>query len=551
MPPKRKKRKTALTQTTARSLDDDDAFPSSTSASSSSSSSCSPSSSSSSSSASSVGLRIDLEKSDLCRRFLALSQAIRQLSEGRLTPFQGSSDFFDVRLTACDGKQSGSASCPSGQSGKGAVSAIEIAHTAEHCRELKRLTQTARQDIQNEIAKRRQDIEALDADVQNLLAKIEPGGEDAEALGLQIVKMQVAKGGHKKRIRELEALEEVEVGVEVERHIHVVNIVSRVEASVQKEARHVPVRDFCIYVLGGATRLDAGELRSVQRFDSETNVWEAVADNTTERDACAAVVLGNALYVLGGEDAHGSNLASVEKYIPHTGSWSLVAPMLTARLELAACVLDGYIYAIGGVNEKVLATAERYNSTSDRWETVASMHTARKSCACAVSAGKVVVVGGFDGDCYLKSAERYDASRNQWEELAAMHKPRHGCVAVELDGYIYVAGGLNDDNPEQEDRVIATVERYDAKLNRWTHLADMTCPRYLAAAAVLNGQLHVLGGGQGKDGLVTASVERYNAQNNTWELVNMDMITPRWSHAAVRAMKWPLAKRTDKQSSSK
>eukprot|EP00808_Paulinella_micropora_P010445 g5896.t1 len=71
--------------------------------------------------------------------------------------------------------------------------------------------------LTNELEQRRRDLAAVDKDLQALMVRGQEGGEDAEAVGLEIAKWLAVKGKHKKRIEELEAMETVSVKYEERR----------------------------------------------------------------------------------------------------------------------------------------------------------------------------------------------------------------------------------------------------------------------------------------------------------------------------------------------
>jgi len=62
------------------------------------------------------------------------------------------------------------------------------------------------------------------------------------------------------------------------------------------------------------------------------------------------VALGNLIYVIGGYDGE-NQLKSVETYNTDTNVWEFVAPMSEPRSALSVTALDGKIYAMGKSNE--------------------------------------------------------------------------------------------------------------------------------------------------------------------------------------------------------
>ena len=126
------------------------------------------------------------------------------------------------------------------------------------------------------------------------------------------------------------------------------------------------VRDGRLYALGGsATRFKRDASKTVERYDAERNVWEAVADMSTERYACAAAVLEGKLFVMGGFNAQGHLLSSVEYYEPASNEWKQVAPMNKARCVHAAAVWNGRLYVMGGWGAD--SSVEWYDLERNEW----------------------------------------------------------------------------------------------------------------------------------------------------------------------------------------
>ena len=111
-----------------------------------------------------------------------------------------------------------------------------------------------------------------------------------------------------------------------------------------------------IVVVGGWYRKS-----TVETFDPLTQSWHSQGDgctpaveaifhypNLTEgRSYCAAVSLGQCVYVLGGEKSNGTT-NEVAILNTATRSWTMGPCMQTKRRFLGAAVLEGKIYAAGG-----------------------------------------------------------------------------------------------------------------------------------------------------------------------------------------------------------
>ena len=134
------------------------------------------------------------------------------------------------------------------------------------------------------------------------------------------------------------------------------------------------------------------------------------------RGFCAATVVGNRVYVLGGYDGQAESTLC-EVYEPSKeGSgespWSHRASLHVGRGGLAAVATEGYIYAIGGGWTQYLSFNERYDVGQDTWTIFDSplLGQWRTLGAASISGeeGDVIyAIGGWSSDRYLSSNYAY------------------------------------------------------------------------------------------------------------------------------------------------
>ena len=147
---------------------------------------------------------------------------------------------------------------------------------------------------------------------------------------------------------------------------------------------------------------------SVEVYHRDKDVWTEVAPLSCRRQECAAVVVQQTLYVIGGvvsELRNGSMYRhhdnSTECWTPKTNSWRKVASMHLSRSNHGVAVLNGKIYALGGVTGKLyLRSVECYDPMTNQWKTVAPMINSRSIFNAAVVDGKLYAIGGY-GPNYL------------------------------------------------------------------------------------------------------------------------------------------------------
>ncbi|KAJ1470704.1 hypothetical protein T484DRAFT_1846772, partial [Baffinella frigidus] len=127
-------------------------------------------------------------------------------------------------------------------------------------------------------------------------------------------------------------------------------------------------------------------LKTVERYDSETDEWETVAPMSMTRYCCGVAVMNGRLYAVGGVDIKYNKLASVESFDPESGEWSEEPPMLTARYNCGVGEEAGKLYVVGGRDDKnrALMSVECFDAVTKQWGKVKDMSTVRSSGAVAV-----------------------------------------------------------------------------------------------------------------------------------------------------------------------
>ncbi len=87
-----------------------------------------------------------------------------------------------------------------------------------------------------------------------------------------------------------------------------------------------------------------------------------------------------------------------------------------------------------------------------------------------------------------------------------------------MDGKLWVTGGYSHSSRQ----IITSMEAFDPATNTWdTTKAPMINPRKRHALAVLNGELHAVGGIQdsGLVGKLVRTAEKYDPRANSWSVV--------------------------------
>jgi N-acetylneuraminic acid mutarotase len=219
-----------------------------------------------------------------------------------------------------------------------------------------------------------------------------------------------------------------------------------------------------IIVVGGTDKQD-NILWSVEMYDIFSCEWADLPSLRQPKTGCAAIVVHDKLYVLGGFDAS-SCLSDCEVLdLSQPGShFTLLPNGLPQALSKAVAVSKGHwIYVIGGFDRNTVYT---FDTQTNQWnDKLPPMSVTRRLPAVAILDDKLVVAGGCNSEddklCYLESVETLDLKTSKWTNtIKSMPSQRAGAMAFVEQGSsnLIIAGGLVDAN-----RPARAHLRYDGK----------------------------------------------------------------------------------------
>jgi N-acetylneuraminic acid mutarotase len=260
----------------------------------------------------------------------------------------------------------------------------------------------------------------------------------------------------------------------------------------------VAVLDERVYVIGGFNGTGSS-VNTVERYDPvnpPSNRWETLPDliSVDPLNHVASVALDGMLYTIGGLRQNFSAVNTVFKFDPVDNSWRACEPLPFARGALSAAVINGRIYAAGGFPSSRSNDFTVYDPASDSWDnSMANMPTPRDHLAAAAWNGKFYAFGGRFQGSLRAATECYDPISGEWVTGEPIPTPRAGIAAAEFNGRIYIFGG--EGNPLDPNGVFNEVEEYNPGTDSWRSLEMMPVPRHGIGAALLNGRIHIPGGG--------------------------------------------------------
>lgn len=176
------------------------------------------------------------------------------------------------------------------------------------------------------------------------------------------------------------------------------------------------------------------------------------------------------------------------------GDWSDAPSLLIPRSAHAVTNSDSAIYALAGTDDHGKPVLEVEKFDGEKWtvETTLPGEGLNAPTASVVD-NKLYVVGGFlaVSNRPTDEVQVYNLETHQWSQASPLPNPRGGHVAVVLDGKIHVFGGGNSQS------TLAGHSEFDPATNTWRDLAPLPRSEGSPAAAVVDGKIYVIGGRSG------------------------------------------------------
>jgi len=288
-------------------------------------------------------------------------------------------------------------------------------------------------------------------------------------------------------------------------------------------------------------------IRVVAVDDEGTESQEAFSgsDFTIERRWASSTALPSALnhlavaadaqyiYTIGGRTTtnNSSAVTTVQRLDPAANppAWSEGLAPLPVELNAieAAAILSqpgGKIYVPGGFTAQ--ATIDRnlrvYDIATNSWsaQPAPPVGVGIYAIAADTQQGVFYVTGGSDLNVPVSNVQAYDTRNNTWRELPPMKTARFAHEAALINGQLYVVGGTGSSSSCTPGG-LASGEVYDFQTGQWSPIASLNQPRRYAVSAVARddpGRLFwlVFGGEDGCTGAPLNSAEIYDVANNRW-----------------------------------
>ncbi|GFY64550.1 beta-scruin [Trichonephila inaurata madagascariensis] len=183
--------------------------------------------------------------------------------------------------------------------------------------------------------------------------------------------------------------------------------------------------------------------------------------------------------------------------------WSVLTKCPAPRHDSRMIATNRALYVIGGCNpldhkssEKLIPLKEcyKYLFENKEWKLMAPLNHARTCHAAVIFKDMILAIGGKgESDRLLSSIERYDALHNSWEEFpTSLPGPRMAMGATAGENNIWVAGGII--KTKRLCVVVDSVWCYDHDYKCWLKRCKLPQPLAFCTLLTDKKQIICLGG---------------------------------------------------------
>lgn len=223
--------------------------------------------------------------------------------------------------------------------------------------------------------------------------------------------------------------------------------------------------------------------------------WTLLAELPFDRGEVGSTALvtepggGAQLVLTGGIEGIGSTSDRVSVYDPFADRWDEAPRLPAPRHHNDATAVGGDLYVSGGAASTTdwtpMSEVWRLPAGAQVWDTLDPMPEGRYGHRMVAHDGRLYIVGGA-GETTDVLVWEPDGG---WSRGAPLPRDRHHLAVVVRDGEIWAIGGRDHD-----ETVLSDVDVYDPAVDRWRDGPDLPIPVSAAAAGVIDGAIHLVGG---------------------------------------------------------
>ena len=256
-------------------------------------------------------------------------------------------------------------------------------------------------------------------------------------------------------------------------------------------------------------------VHSVEWYDPHTARWKPGPSMNEPRKRLGVVAHCRKVYAVGGHNGK-ATLSSVEVYCQRSKRWTSLPNMNQARMFSGCVALNNRLYVVAGQSRlgAPLDTAEVFDLHLNERGPVARLGAKLGSPAAVTHNNSIFVFGCGSSDMY--SIHIYSPSSDSWEIVPTTLPYHMYSEAVKCTGAIYILCGRTSSRHEREGH--PSLYRYNPDTHHCAGLeSQMPNPRAGFSAAVVNGDIVVVGGHRGRGKL--ACVDLYDPAGEIWRLL--------------------------------
>ncbi|KAK7939551.1 hypothetical protein WMY93_002877 [Mugilogobius chulae] len=162
----------------------------------------------------------------------------------------------------------------------------------------------------------------------------------------------------------------------------------------------------------------------------------------------------------------------------------------------------------GGAPEK---DCEFYDPLKKQWFPVTQMIQGVGNATACVMGDKIYVTGGhygYRGSCTYEKVQVFHSTVNEWNVITISPHPEYGLCSVSLNNNMFLVGGQT-----------TIADCYSPDSNKWKAISEMKERRMECGAVAINGCIYVSGGYSYSKGTYLQSIEKYDPELDSWEIV--------------------------------
>jgi DNA-binding CsgD family transcriptional regulator len=221
--------------------------------------------------------------------------------------------------------------------------------------------------------------------------------------------------------------------------------------------------------------------------------WKELSPMPEARQGMAAVAFDGNIYTLAGKGPDGVS-GSVFRYLPEEDRWETLNEKPTPVKDVEGVVIGEKIYVPGGetADGKPINILEIYDPRQDTWETGAPLPQALSAYALADFEGKMYLFGGWDGNRALRDVWVYDPEADAWRQGTQMNQAKIHIDAVSLSDRIVVVGGINGEDPVNNAKYYYPSREGDTG-SPWESFVDIPRDEIKWKLAAISDSLYIVG----------------------------------------------------------